>query len=424
MADNPLIAAIKKKLDEMPSEQRTKTVKYSVFALFGLVFFALYYLTGQQDKKPQPKPEVASVISLGDARLEDDIRISYEKQRAESAAQDKRQNDELQERKAELERMQKEQAALSAAVSMLASNPGLGLPATTLPEGAAPADPASWEAGLATPGSQNGGAGNAAARYALTGSPSPQGGAAQQPIEVTYEGDISSTGGTPGPAPADVKKKARRYYLAPGFMDAVALTGLAAKTVDGASSNPEPILLRVQSPAVLPNDVRAQLKGCLIVAHGFGSLASERVETQLVSISCINYDDRSMIDAELKGMVVDADGVKGLAAHPVSKMGTNLARLAFANAIQAAGAAFASQATTTSTSPLGQTQSIDPSKIGTAGIGGGVSKVGDEYARIISDLVRQQAPVLETGPGKAVTVVLTEGVWLEIKDFQEGVSDE
>ena len=57
-----------------------------------------------------------------------------------------------------------------------------------------------------------------------------------------------------------------------------------------------------------------------------------------------------------------------------------------------------------------------------ARVGEGVSKAASEYGRIIADLVRQQAPVLEVGPTKDVTVVLTEGVWLEIKSSREGGS--
>ena len=136
----------------------------------------------------------------------------------------------------------------------------------------------------------------------------------------------------------------------------------------------------------------------------------------------MNGIGQSIIEADITGIVVDKDGVKGLAGHPVSKMGTNLARLAFAAAIEGAGSAFSDQASNVSVSPLGQTQSIDPGQIGRAGVGEGVSKAASEYGRIIADLVRQQAPVLEVGPTKDVTVVLTEGVWLEIKSSREGGS--
>jgi conjugal transfer pilus assembly protein TraB len=203
-------------------------------------------------------------------------------------------------------------------------------------------------------------------------------------------------------------------------MPAKLLTGLKAKTVESARGDPEPILLRVQAPAQLPNEIRAQLQGCLVVAHGYGSLASERVEARLVSLNCFDLKGKSVVEADVTGIIIDSDGVKGLAGHPVSKMGTNLARLAFAAAIEGAGSAFSDRATTTSVSALGQTQSIDPGQIGKVAAGEGVQSAASEYGKIIADLVRQQAPVIEVGPTKDVTVVLTEGAWLELKPYREG----
>ena len=135
------------------------------------------------------------------------------------------------------------------------------------------------------------------------------------------------------------------------------------------------MLLRIQAPAVLPNEVRAQLQGCFVIAHGFGSLASERVESRLVSLSCVDYEGRSVIEEEIKGILVDQDGVKGLAGHPVTKMGANLSRMFVAGLVEGAGDALNAATATTSISPLGQTSTVDPSQLGKAGIGRGISTV-------------------------------------------------
>jgi len=423
MADNPLFQAIKKRLDEMEPEKRQKVIKAAIIGGIVAVVFVLYYGSGQDAKKPPPPPEVASVIELGDARLQDDIRAQFGKEREEQIAQNSRQDSENKELKVQLAQQDAQMKAMQGILQNMSSNPGLGLPGANPLDGAtgAPsADPLDWQNGELPPGAplptgSTLGAGAPPVAGAHGGPPVPP--------TVDFIGAVGREQGVKQqPNGEGSKKKNRRFYLPPSFMSAKLLTGLAAKTVDNAKSDPEPMMLRVQAPAVLPNEVRAQLEGCLIVAHGFGSLASERVEAQLVSISCIDLTGKSMIDAELRGIVVDKDGVKGLAGHPVSKMGTNLARLAFAGAVEGAGAAFSQSAQTTAISPLGQTSTIDPTQLGRAGVGKGVSKASEEYGRIIADLVRQQSPVIEVGPAKDVDVVVTEGSWLELKSYEEGES--
>lgn len=418
MAGNPLVEAIKARLDDMEPEKRQKTIKAAIIGGVCLVFVVLYYATGQEDKKPKPPPEAASVIELGDARLQDDMRASFAKQQEAENASNKAQDEAIKEAKERQARSDAQIAAMQAVLEKVSATPAYGLPEVGKPGETPNTNPLDWQNGQPTspvPG------------YSPQGQPLPSvpgvpGGAPAAPAgpTVEYIGGVGREEGVKKAAEGDgSKKKNPRFYLPPSFMPAKLLTGLAAKTVENAKSNPEPMMLRVQAPAVLPNEVRSQLEGCLVVAHGFGSLASERVEAQTVSISCLDFAGKSMIDSELKGIIVDKDGVKGLAGHPVSKMATNLARLGFAAAIQGAGAAFSQSAQTTSISALGQTQSIDSSQIGTAALGKGVEKASDEYAKIIADLVRQQAPVVEVGPAKDVTVVVTEGTWLEVKSFED-----
>src|SRR3546814_13075912 len=78
------------------------------------------------------------------------------------------------------------------------------------------------------------------------------------------------------------KKGKRTIYLPPGFMKARLLTGIDALASRDATSNPEPIIARVQAPTVLPNAVKANLDGCFVIGNAPGSLAKERVEIQQI----------------------------------------------------------------------------------------------------------------------------------------------
>jgi hypothetical protein len=55
-------------------------------------------------------------------------------------------------------------------------------------------------------------------------------------------------------------------------MKARLLTGIDALASRDATSNPE-IIARVQAPAVLPNEVKANLAGCFVIGNATGSLA-------------------------------------------------------------------------------------------------------------------------------------------------------
>ncbi len=218
--------------------------------------------------------------------------------------------------------------------------------------------------------------------------------------------------------PEDQKKKNERsVYLPPSFMSAVLLTGLDAATSNSGKSNPDPVLLRVQTPAVLPNDVKANLSGCFVVGEGQGRLDKERVDVRLISLSCLSNEGRAVIDAKIKGFVTDADAKTGLAGHVVSRMGASTARALIAGLFTGAGEALKVQSTTVSTSSQGSVSTIDPSKVGSYALGSGLSAGAQNLSNFYLTLARQTTPVIEANADKHVTVVISEGVQLAIRDL-------
>lgn len=413
---NALVEHVRTFLKDLDSKKRANLIRGT--GVLGLVGFLLaaYYLSGKDEaaKAKHPKEPVA-VIDLGDSRLEDDVRAQVEKERQEFRAQIDTQKKDAKDTKDKVAAQEQQLALLADALKKMSAAPfpseaeGAGAKAMTAPD-----DPNAWANAPTRSGAR------------LRASNATPMNAPPAPLPVTFVGDIGG-GAPPPPAGAKAagavgngKKNGPKFFLPISFMSAKLLTGLKAKTVDSAKEDPEPMLLRIQAPAVLPNEVRAQLQGCFVIAHGYGSLASERVESRLVSLSCIDFEGRSVIEQEITGIVVDKDGVKGLAGRPVTKMGANMARLFVAGVFEGAGDAFESTARVTSVSPLGQTQSIDTDQIGRAAGGRGVSKAAGELSKIYAELVRQSAPVIEIGPSKDVSVLLTQGVWLEVKDYAQG----
>lgn len=225
----------------------------------------------------------------------------------------------------------------------------------------------------------------------------------------------ATTAAVPTAAGDGSKKKMRTIYLPPGFMKARLLTGIDALASKDATSNPEPIIARVQAPAVLPNDVKANLAGCFVVGNATGSLAKERVEVQLVSISCVDFDEHAVVDQPIKGFFVDADGKKGLSGKVVTRAGATLARTFIAGTI--AGIAQTVEGTfgDVSTSALGSVRTVDAGDAAKAGVAGGLTRSSDKLTDFYLDLARQAGPVVEVGAAKDVVVVIQEGLALEIK---------
>jgi conjugal transfer pilus assembly protein TraB len=215
--------------------------------------------------------------------------------------------------------------------------------------------------------------------------------------------------------PTSVKKKTRTFYLPPGFMKARLLTGIDALASRDATSNPEPLIARVQAPAVLPNDVKANLSGCFVIGNATGSLAKERVEVQLVSLSCVDFDERSVVDQPIKGFFVDTDGKKGLSGRVVTRAGAALARSFIAGTISGMSQSVENTFGDTSISALGTVRSLDAGDAAKSGIAGGLSKSSDKLTDFYLDLARQAGPIVEVGAAKDVVVVIQEGVALEIK---------
>jgi conjugal transfer pilus assembly protein TraB len=324
---------LKKKFQGLNSKTRDVLVKGGIVIAGLLICLLAYYATGQKYKKPPPPKEKFAVIDLGESRLQDDIRSQVQKEREEQRSKSAEQDEKLKAEAAQLDSMQKVLQALSKGDSLGSPTDGAdvivsadkGVAGGKTPVNAKarntarpPNDPALWQ-----------------------GKTGPSG----EPLEAKFElvGDIGSW--TPPPGVKENNgdkgaKKNKKFFLPVSFIPAKLLTGVKAKTVDTSKSDPEPVLLRIQAPAVLPNEVRAQLEGCFVVAHGYGSLASERFEARTVSLNCVDYSGRSMVEADITGILVDEDGSKGLSGRPVSKMGANMGRLFLAGLVQGAGNAF------------------------------------------------------------------------------------
>ena len=243
----------------------------------------------------------------------------------------------------------------------------------------------------------------------------------QPPKEKKIIGDITVV--TNQGAKKDDKKKLRTVYLPPSFMEANLLTGFDAATSGNGKTNPEPLLLRIQTPAVLPNDIKANLAGCFVIAEAVGRLDKERADVRLVSLSCLSNEGRAIIDTPVKGFVTDSDSKVGLAGRVVSRMGAATARTIVAGFFGGAGDMLKASATTQTVSPLGVTNTVDSTQVAKYAVGGGLSEGAQSLHDFYLSLAKQATPVIEVGATKHITVIVSEGKDLEIKEKKQHDDD-
>lgn len=247
-------------------------------------------------------------------------------------------------------------------------------------------------------------------------------------VESTMVGGIESS-------PVEIKDDKKKtsdsgarstIYLPPSFVEATLLSGVTAKTSAQAKNDPSPMLFRIKDLAILPNSVKANLKGCFVIGEGIGDLATERVDARIVTLSCVSKNEESVIDQAVKGWVEDnADGKVGLSGRVVSKMGMAVARSALAGFLGGFGNAMSATTQNTALSaatgvPTSVFSDTDMKNYTKAGVGQGVKGATDDLQKFYLGLAEQSVPSIEVLPAKKVTLVFSEGVELKIKDVNLG----
>lgn len=212
-------------------------------------------------------------------------------------------------------------------------------------------------------------------------------------------------------------QKKTTVKLPPGFMKGFLLTGMDAMTIEGSSDSPEPMMIRVQAPAVLPNSVKANLDGCFVIAEGYGNLATHRVDARLKSLNCINYANQSVISESIKGYVQDMDGKRGIKGRVVHRAGALIARGMIAGAFEGIGNATTAAAQITSVSALGQTNMTNSNEIAKSALGGAIASGSKDVRGLFLQLARQSSPVIEVGAARQISVVITELAHLKIQEL-------
>lgn len=202
-------------------------------------------------------------------------------------------------------------------------------------------------------------------------------------------------------------KNSIEFIPAGSFVRVAMLNGADAPTGGQAQSNPLPIALHVLDTANLANKYKLDIRDCRFVAAAWGDLSSERMMGRTDTLTCII--DGETVEMTVKGQIIGEDGKAGVRGRLVTKQGQVLANALLAGIASGIGKAFQQSATTTSTSALGQTSTIQPGDVGRAAIGSGVGNAGTALEQYYLKAADKLFPVIETDGGRTVEVLITKG---------------
>lgn len=210
-----------------------------------------------------------------------------------------------------------------------------------------------------------------------------------------------------------VKIKDMQTYLPTSFVKAKLITSLDAPAGGTAQDNPYPVLINITDNAQLPNSKRSTLKGCFVLAAGYGDVASERAYLRLEKMSCVTASGK-VIDQKVEGFVAGEDGKAGLRGRLVSKAGSKVALALLSGTVGGLAQAFAYQATTLQQTPIGPTQQVNPSQsLGFAGATG-VSSGFQQLSQYYINMAEKTFPVIEINDQRNVSIIFTQGIELPV----------
>lgn len=206
------------------------------------------------------------------------------------------------------------------------------------------------------------------------------------------------------------------FLPAGSFAAATLISGVEAFTGGTAASQPQPIVVRIDENAILPNAGRYQIKGCHVLASVWGDMSSERVFGRTATLTCVDVNDKLVLSEEVEGVLIDSDGKNGLRGILQDRQGAKLARSLLAGFAQGMSAAFGAAQATVTANPFGGSSSSIPGSnaVAAAGYQGAASA-----SKTLADYYLKQAeatlPVIAVDAGRKAAVLFTKSKSLKFE---------
>lgn len=413
MTDNkfPLIEKARAWFHRQPSIQQKKIKKFGTIGIFFLIALGIYYMTGQDKKKPVEASTGTDITETKtNSYVQDDIISTLGGQ-----IKDMQNGIDNQVKDAVAAAIQKGQFNLPAvsstadtSTSATANQSNPNSVETTTEGSNSPEYP-----GMSSYPMQSG------YNDSTNENRGQENGPLEEPTVIWVGGISDGNGDIDLPSiPEELPGKKNEIQLPVGFMKAKLLVGINALTGQYGNDNPQTLMFRVQAPAQLPNFIKMNLRGCFAIANASGNLSSERIIVLPVSMHCMTMDGEYIVEGDVTGFVSDRDGKRDMSARVVSRAGRLLAGTVFAKSIEGFAGVIGNQSMQQNVSPLGSVNTIKPDEMTKNAAATGVAGGFNEVSKYLLNLAQQTSPALETGPGKDVTLFIQKTATLEIKQIR------
>ena len=196
------------------------------------------------------------------------------------------------------------------------------------------------------------------------------------------------------------------------FARTVLLTGVVAETGTDASSQPQPILMRLVDHSIFSKGVyNEEIKDAILIGSCHGQISSERAICRLESVS-LSTGKGEIIEKPVEGWVIGEDGRPGIKGDVVDKA-SDVARMAVLNGILGGIAGFFQNQAMSSVYPVsaitGQANALKGTDALKAGAASGVGSALQKLADYAIKRAEQMNPVIVVGSGRVVDVVFKQG---------------
>jgi conjugal transfer pilus assembly protein TraB len=204
------------------------------------------------------------------------------------------------------------------------------------------------------------------------------------------------------------------FIFASSYARCVLVGSVTVSAGIGASSNPQPVLLRLTDSGNLPNRVKGFLKDAMLIGAAYGELSSESAVIRLERIVKIDKKRGIGMDIPVQGYVAGENGDSRIRGLVIDRAGAVVRDAAiggfFSGMADYLTAGSRSGITFEPNSGLAQFSPQKGAKMLEQGASKGIGNAVEKYADFYIKRAEQLQPVIKIDGGRKLTVVFTQSV--------------
>lgn len=182
------------------------------------------------------------------------------------------------------------------------------------------------------------------------------------------------------------------------------VSGMDAMVANDTSDQNQPVIAKITEPILLPNGRKVDLRGCVIMAGGYGNLSTERVYLNTTVLTCIDSED-DIYETVVSSNALGSDGKIGLRGIPTTRDGALVLRSMQAGLLEGIASAFSNannSANQIVTTPDGQLKFPSGSYVAQSSLVSGVSGSLNQMVKRYNTILDQIFPVIQLDAGRLI----------------------